>query len=248
MADVTERTRAPWASRSLEDRMALHEALLKSLSDGGVGVVLADAMEQKLVYVNEAAARIGGYTEEELLLVPSFFDLVAPEERPRLEARLRANLENWKPSDTGETVAMRKDGTRVPVEYHAEMVQVNDQALVVTMVRDLTGIKLAERVRIDLTRQAGEIDALRRLDRQRQRLLRKVAHEIRTPLTPLKVELHVLRSGKEALGVEDQHRLDVMARNVETLQRRLDEYLKRTEGDGWESEVESWEKSAEGAT
>lgn len=237
----------PWASRSPEDRLALHEALLRALSDGGVGVVLADALEQRLVYVNPAAAAIGGYTPDELVRVPSFFALVAPEERPRLQARLQANLENWKPSDSGETIAIRKDGGRVPVEYHAEMVQVGEQTLVMTFLRDLSGVKLAEQARLDLTRQAGEIDAMRRLDKQRQRLLRKVAQDIRTPLTPVKVELHVLRErGAAAFPEEDRRRLDVMGRNLDALQRRLDAYLKRTdgEGEGSESEVAAWEKAA----
>lgn len=66
--------------------------------------------------------------------------------------------------------------------------------------------------------RALEVVRLREVDRSRVELLNQTTHELNTPLTPLRVQLHLL--GSSALGdLNDRQRraLDLVSRNVERM-------------------------------
>jgi diguanylate cyclase (GGDEF)-like protein/PAS domain S-box-containing protein len=104
----------------------LHEAVLDAQSKLGQGIAIVDVESRKVVYANEAVARMSGYSEDEILELPSLIELPADK------------------SDQWETVIQRKDGTQLDIEVAVKEID-GDSNLMVALVRDITKRKAAER-------------------------------------------------------------------------------------------------------
>jgi two-component system CheB/CheR fusion protein len=67
---------------------------------------------------------------------------------------------------------------------------------------------------------------LREMDDVKTRFINIASHELRTPMTPIRSELHLLRSGKRGpLTPEQQRGLQMVGRNVDRLNRLIRELL-----------------------
>jgi PAS domain S-box-containing protein len=122
------------AEEALAEQKDLYDTLLKAQSDIGDGVALTDGV--RFVYANEALAQIYGYSVDELLGLPSMFDIIAPEEHSRLAERLRARQDGRSPGERGETVVLHKDGRRIDVEYAVKVLRVDGRNLLFSIIRD----------------------------------------------------------------------------------------------------------------
>lgn len=83
-----------------------------------------------------------------------------------------------------------------------------------------------EAVRLDSIRQVHEIEQLQRMNEFRTRFLNMAAHELRTPLAPIRAELSLLQT--EGPGADAQSRqvsLDILGRNVERLSLLVEDVL-----------------------
>ncbi|MBX7113157.1 MAG: PAS domain-containing sensor histidine kinase [Myxococcaceae bacterium] len=158
--DISERKRI---EQALHQQTTLYENLVLGQSDMGHGVGITD--NEHFIYVNEALAQISGYTVEELLALPSFLNLVAPEEHALLSRQLQARVEGRSPpSEINQTVLLRKDGVRRDIEYAMKPMQVNDHLQWVGVVRDVTERKMQQEA---LARSLA--DTAKARDRERQR-------------------------------------------------------------------------------
>lgn len=80
-----------------------------------------------------------------------------------------------------------------------------------------------------------ELEALRDIDRAKTRFLNTASHELNTPLTPLKLQVHLLKSGSFGELNEKQERaVKVLDRNVERLSVLVQDILDvaRLQSDG----------------
>ena len=121
---ISERKRA-------EEELRLKERLLDSASDS---IFLHD-LEGRFLYVNEAAYRTRGYTREELLDRQVSL-LASPEavmNRENILRKLRPHGEL-----IFESEHLRRDGSVLPVEIHARMLQVGGRELILSVARDIT--------------------------------------------------------------------------------------------------------------
>jgi diguanylate cyclase (GGDEF)-like protein/PAS domain S-box-containing protein len=117
----------------------LYEAVLEAQSKLGQGVAIVDIASQKILYVNDALARMGGYTREELIALPSFLSLMPPSVAKPIDESFQRRLEGSQDEpDAGETLLLRKDGTRLDVEIAVTPLDGEDSTLMVTLVRDTT--------------------------------------------------------------------------------------------------------------
>jgi PAS domain S-box-containing protein/putative nucleotidyltransferase with HDIG domain len=128
MSDVTSRKQA-------EIELKLKERLLDGASDS---IFLHD-FAGHFIYVNEAACRDRGYEKGELqgkdvwaLISPNY---VATREKLLQDLQAQGDI-------TFESAHVRKDGSVMPVEIRARIIDLEDRRLILSVARDITDRKL----------------------------------------------------------------------------------------------------------
>ncbi|MGD8352108.1 MAG: PAS domain S-box protein, partial [Nitrospirota bacterium] len=118
-----------------------YRTLFESSNDA---VYLIDPETRRLVDCNLKAAELDGYSREELkdMTVEA---LHPPAEREALPERFAAVAERGSLSGISGIHHLRKDGTLVPVEVSASMVEIGGRRLNLSSVRDVTKREEAER-------------------------------------------------------------------------------------------------------
>jgi diguanylate cyclase (GGDEF)-like protein/PAS domain S-box-containing protein len=121
--NITERKKA------LEE-LALKAQLLNAANDS---IVLHD-FEGNFVFVNEAACRLYGYNPDELMQ-KNANDLSTPESVRTQEARLQELKENA--CSIFEVINVHKDGSLLPLEVNARLIEVGGKLLVLSVARNI---------------------------------------------------------------------------------------------------------------
>ncbi|RJQ45789.1 MAG: PAS domain S-box protein [Gaiellales bacterium] len=154
--DITERKRAEEALRESESKF---RRLFDLLSDG---IFILD-MEGGFIDVNRTAHERLGYTKEEML-ARRVSDIVPPEIGARTPERIRQIRENGQA--IFESAHIRKDGSAMPVEVNARLIDYYGKPSMFSVIRDITERKLAgeeqERLREQLAR-AQRMESVGRL-------------------------------------------------------------------------------------
>ncbi len=130
--------------RELVTREPLFAALAQGADAAGLGVAVTIIEEpMRTVFVNEGLARLVGTTAEALLRIP-VFQLIAPEELPRLQQMLQLRRRDEPTPFVYQTLMVRHDGERVPVEISTSRIMLDQQQANVTYVIDITRRKQAD--------------------------------------------------------------------------------------------------------
>lgn len=177
LAMAKERSGRERAEKALRRQVVLYETFLQAQSDLGQGVFILDG--PGIAYANDAFARITGYAWQELTALPSFLDLVLPEERERVLTRLKRCLTGDERMDHDETVLVRKDGHPVNVAMSVKPIDVDGRSQLLAVVQDVTAQKHAE---LELAATRNSVLAAEKLSALGS-LATGVTHEINTPLT-----------------------------------------------------------------
>lgn len=196
--------------------------LLDAISDLGVAVLVAKG--QRFVYANAAAARLAGIDVAELTSGASFFDMVAPEERARLQERLKQRLAGSLAEHVEMEVTL-KNGRRAVLEMAVKMLPEEPGAFVV-LYRDVTARK-EEEARL---RKAEKMAAV-------GRLLVGVAHDVNTPLAVVLSNVEVSReqlahAAERGLTPEETRTLLARAETNQAHLRRIAASIRRLQGLG----------------
>lgn len=83
--------------------------------------------------------------------------------------------------------------------------------------------RVVERARAEEERRLGiqriaEVEQLKEVNKFKEQFIRTISHELGTPITPIKLQLHLLRRGDLGpLGPAQEHAVEVVSRNVERL-------------------------------
>ncbi|SCZ49610.1 PAS domain S-box protein [Thiohalomonas denitrificans] len=123
--------------KAAEERLRLNAELLDNAADS---IIVAN-FDGKLVYVNEAAWKSRGYTRDELMAMTQH-ELDAADHAERIEARNRELAENG--HAVFESAHRCKDGTIMPVEISARLVETGGRQLILCSIRDISERKQAE--------------------------------------------------------------------------------------------------------
>jgi PAS domain S-box-containing protein len=151
--DMSARVEAREELRAQRD---LYEAILRAQSELGEGFALLQGA--RIVYVNAAAERIAGRSEQELLALDSLLDLVVPEHRAAVAERIEGVRRGIEPRPEGfQTEILRPDGTRVAIEAAGRPLLGGDRHRLVILARDVTERRReeTERERLLATEQAA---------------------------------------------------------------------------------------------
>ena len=142
-----------------------------------VGVIIHQ--EMKVSFVNPAMLKVLGYADASELLGCSPIDLVSPEQRSAVEARIRANS-GGQLSPPLEERLLRKDGGDAFVEVSGVPIQCNGKAAVMAIFRDLSESKAADQeAKQQRNKQAQMEDSLRQAQKMEAigQLAGGVAHD-----------------------------------------------------------------------
>jgi PAS domain S-box-containing protein len=184
-------------------------SLVENAPDAIVGVDLSGA----IVLVNLEAERVFGYRREELVgqsietLVPSRLREAHVKDRIRYVAAPAT-----RPMAAGKNLTgCKKDGSEFPVEISLSPVQTSGGLLVMSVVRDVTERKAAERRELTMLRALATIGESAAI----------LAHEIKNPVTAVNA---ALKSVGARLGLADREILDDLVERM----RRLEMMIRRT--------------------
>ena len=128
--DITER-------KQMEKDLWLRAEVLNSASD----MMFLRNFDGDIVYVNEAACRMLGYSREELMKM-NLRELVAPEYASFIGAQIKELME--KGSLMFESAQICKDGSIMPVEINACILERDHQKFTLSAIRDITQRQNAE--------------------------------------------------------------------------------------------------------
>jgi len=202
--DVTEQEDA-------EDELQLirrqRELILASVGDGIYGMDL----EGKLTFVNPAAAKLLGYTVDELrgtdIHEKVHHSHADGTQHSKTNCPILVAMRKREGVRIRDDVFWRKDGTTIPVEYVASPLIDEGQ---------IAGMVVAFQ----------DISERRRLERMKDEFISTVSHELRTPLTSLRASLGLISSGSLDKRPEKQKQmLEVAIGNCDRLVRLVNDIL-----------------------
>lgn len=215
------------AVRDISDRKRQErnfEALLESAPDA---MVIVDEQGQ-IVLANRQTETLFGYERSELvgqpveILVPERFAGGHPDKR-----QAYTDQPVIRPMGAGlELFGRHKAGHDIPVEISLSPLQTEAGRLVIAAVRDITQRKDMESAAEAAREQQQQIERLEEVTRFKTQLLNTASHELNTPITPLRMQLHMLAT--ESLGAlnEKQKRsVAMLKRNVDRLSNLVADVL-----------------------
>jgi len=132
------------ANKRMEAQGELYEALVKALSEVGEGLLIIE--HERIVYVNGAICSLFGYTNAEILALPSFAGLVHPDDRQRVIENHRRRLEvDRKFEERYQVGIITRDDERREAEIAvAVLKKAEGEMRMVVVMRDITERKRQE--------------------------------------------------------------------------------------------------------
>jgi PAS domain S-box-containing protein len=130
--------------------MGVHgDAMLSAAGAARIGVTVSVIEPQgpRHVYISEVAAEILGWTVGELMSGDPMIH-VAPEDVSRLREHFSVREASATGSEHFETTAVRRDGTRVPLEVSTTDITLDGHRAILSFVFDATARKAAEQTRL----------------------------------------------------------------------------------------------------
>ena len=212
--------------RVVNERLAREQAALRAsearyrqlFANAGEAIYILQADGDEpgaILEANAAAAAIHGYSAEELLRLTQM-DLDAPEVADGTPGNIRRMGHGE--SIEGESVHMRRDGTRFPIEFSAGPLDVGDKRLIIKFVRDITERKRAEEALRQAKRAADAASGAK------SAFLANMSHEIRTPMNAILGYTQLLQRDPR-LGRDHQIQLEVISRSGEHLLNLINDVL-----------------------
>jgi PAS domain S-box-containing protein len=208
--ELAERVAAEAARRDSEERYRL------LFEKAGEAIFIVEADDAgAIIEANTTAAAMHGYTVEELRAL-TLMELDAPEVADGTPGNIRRiGHGEW---IGGETVHMRKDGARFPVDFSAGPLDVDDKRFIITFMRDITERKRAEE-ELRLAKKAADAAS-----RAKSAFLANMSHEIRTPMNAVLGYAQLLHRDPHLTRQQQQH-LEVISRSGEHLLGLINDVL-----------------------
>jgi PAS domain S-box-containing protein len=147
------------------ERNVLYETILHAQSSAGAGMIIARG--EQLVHVNDAVARMLGYTPHEMAAMSSLKDIVHPDDTGSVIERTHRRLRGEAVESHYVTTHRAKDGSRVEIEVDVATMTIDGSMHTVTISRDIT-----ERVRVE--------QEVRRLNLELEQRVRERTAELET--------------------------------------------------------------------
>lgn len=202
--DVTERRL---------DKKALHlseERFRKIFEHTSDAIFVIDPPRDRIVDVNDKACRMLGYSRAELVATP--ISAIHPDEMPALMAFAESVLREGY-GTTNELSCLTKRGDKLPSEMSASVVEIDGQAHVIALVRDISKRKQAEQAAAERT---AELEAFSY----------SVSHDLRAPLRAIEGFSRILLEDYgDKVDAECHRIIDVIRSNTKNMGQLIDDLL-----------------------
>jgi diguanylate cyclase (GGDEF)-like protein/PAS domain S-box-containing protein len=136
-------------AREWEEELRASELRKALILDSALDSIVTVDHEGRILEFNTEARRVFGYSRSEVLGRELADKIVPPELRDELRRRLRDFVTTGESADLGrrrEAVAMRADGTQLPIEVVVVPAYVKGRVLLTAYIRDLSERRRAERL------------------------------------------------------------------------------------------------------
>lgn len=176
----------------------------------------------RIAFANPAASALTGRPLGEMLGRPHTEFLEAP-----VDAAAMSGNGGRHRTAGDDMVVLRKDGSRTPVIWARSPIEERGSLMghVMTLI-DATPHKQAEEERRKRLQQVAEVEHLKEVNQFKTLFINTAAHELHTPLTPLRLNLFALREGhKGDLTGEQREVVEILERNVERLSLLVEDVL-----------------------
>jgi len=191
----------------LRESQRKYRTLVEEITDGYFVV-----QKEVIVFANQAFCQMHGYELDEVIS-KKFSIFVAQEDRGKVLSIYRKSLGRKTVPRTFEYLRLKKDETTLPTEILAKTTQYENRLSTIGICRDITQRKQMEQRVRESERMAyiGQVTT-------------SLSHEIRNPLSAVKMNLQILKNHPELRG-NDSRRIDISVREVMRLERILDQLL-----------------------
>jgi two-component system CheB/CheR fusion protein len=214
LQDLTERKRAEEEIKTSEEK---YRSLVLNIPDA----VWTTDMNGKTVFIGQSVKDICGYTAEEIYAGGDEVRLgrIHPDDMARVKKAFKALFETGESFDI-EYKTQRKDG---------EWIWLRDRAM---RVYEKNGVKYVDGVFTNITERMKVEQGLKELASLKDEFLGITTHELKTPLTPIKIQAEMWLAGMYGkLDQEQENSFKMTLRNAERLIRLIDDVLTITKID-----------------
>ncbi|MFT3774657.1 MAG: ATP-binding protein [Minicystis sp.] len=186
------------------------ETRFRTLADHAPVIIWMTQLDGHCIYVNAAWERFTGRTLQDSA-GDGWLDAIHPEDRPRVAAAAAAAFAARAPFHADYRLR-RADGTYGWVLDHG-IPRPGPDGTVTGYIGSCVDISDRKRV------EEMQADA----DRRKDEFLAMLAHELRNPLAPMRLALHMLRSS--SAGAPSERHLQILERQTDNLARIVDDLL-----------------------
>ncbi|MGQ0537134.1 MAG: PAS domain-containing sensor histidine kinase [Methanobacteriota archaeon] len=204
------------------------QGFLQGILDGSQDyAIIATDAEGRVQVWNECARLLFGYAQEDVKGRSCVAFLCAPEEVTSGRAAEAFRSASSCGRFAGELLGVRRDGARFPLGLTVNRLRATEREDpgFVVIARDLTDAKRAEEERLTVAAHEREIARLKELDELKTSIINTASHELSTPLTPITLQLHLLKRSAAGIPPELQKSVTIIDRNVERLASLVSEVL-----------------------
>ncbi len=218
MTDITERKR-------LEDALRQNEERLRIITDNIQDLVSQSDDEGRFVFANPSYQTLLGY-EPESLLGTSSLELIHPEDIERILQIFQTSLNSPSQQFAVETRLRHADGHYISVEIVGKLLA-NEQSNFsggVFISRDISERKRLQDLLLEKEKLQGALDKELELSTLKTRMMERIAHEFRTPLTVIQASTETLTHYLDRLSqAQRAAKTDMIMRQIQRLTDMLEE-------------------------
>jgi two-component system, NarL family, sensor histidine kinase EvgS len=203
------------------------EARLRSVYDRApLGILNVDA-QARIVDSNQSIGRMLGFAPHELRGLP-LDNILHPADLGRHRGLLTETIEGRRDGFDVEERFRRRDGSLFWARSRVAAIRDMDGRFLYTIkiVEDLTQDRIAEEAKHAAMIKEAENARLKEINAFKTQFFNSVAHELNTPLTPLRLQLDLLKSSSGgALNPRQQRSIEVLDRNIHRISLLVEEIL-----------------------
>lgn len=153
-------------------RIAREDKLKAYLLDSVVDTIFALDGNGRFFYVNKVAYESRGYTKDELMAM-NLRELDTPEAAKLIEQRMQGLIE--KGSAVFESAHRRKDGTIMPVEIRARVIELDGNKVMLSVIQDITERKRAQ---AEVEKRLDELERFQRATINRELRIKELTDRV----------------------------------------------------------------------